>query len=164
MDIALIFLAVIVLVASFVRAVSGFGFALVATPLMTLVMNARSVVVIVMLLGTAAGVMVLYHMRRNVDVSRVIYMGLGAIPGVILGTLLLVRLSPDTIKLWIAVVVFVFAIPLAMGHSHRFQHERIGCLVAGFLSGLLSSSTQSFRIGYRWREVFSHLGEAEDFC
>ena len=46
MDYALILATLIVLVASFVRSVAGFGFALVASPFLLLVLEPKSVVVI----------------------------------------------------------------------------------------------------------------------
>jgi uncharacterized protein len=141
LNITLLFLAIIVLIASFIRTISGFGFALVATPLMALVIDPKNAVIISFLLGMAAGLMVFSHVRRHVDKKRVFYLGLGAVPGIVLGTYLLVSLSSSTIKLWIAIVVLVSTIPLLLGRSFQFDHDRTGCLVTGMVGGVLSAST-----------------------
>jgi uncharacterized membrane protein YfcA len=140
-NLTLLFLAVIVLIASFIRAISGFGFALVATPLMALVIDPKNAVIISFLLGMAAGLMVFPHVRRYVDKRRVFYLGLGAVPGIVVGTYLLVTLSSSTIKLWIAIVVLVSTIPMLLGRSFQFTHDKIGCVGAGMVGGLLSAST-----------------------
>ncbi|MDP3878783.1 MAG: sulfite exporter TauE/SafE family protein [Dehalococcoidales bacterium] len=136
-----IFAAIIVLLASFVRAASGFGYALLATPLLTLVMEAKSVVVLNMILGSLSNILVFWHTRRYIDLKRVVVLGLGSIFGIPAGTYLLVKLEPSIIKLAIAIVVIPFSILLLLGHSHRFKRDTLGCAVAGFLSGLLGGST-----------------------
>jgi uncharacterized membrane protein YfcA len=137
----LLSLALIVVIAAFIRAISGFGFALVATPLMTLVIDPKNAVIISFLLGMAAGLMVLSQVRRHVDTRKVFYLGLGAVPGIVLGTYVLISLSSNTIKLWIAIVVLVSTIPMLLGRSIHFTHDKIGCLCTGMVGGVLSAST-----------------------
>ncbi len=137
----LIFTAIIVLLAAFVRGASGFGYALVATPLMTLVMETKSVVVLNMILGTLTNVLVLFHMRRHIDFRRAAFMGVGSILGIPIGAYLLSVLDSSIIKLAIAVVVIPFSVLLLLGHSRRFQRDSLGCVVAGFGTGILGAST-----------------------
>ncbi len=135
------FAAFIVLLAAFVRSVSGFGYALLATPLLTFVFEAKSVVVMNVILGSITTVVVLFQTRRHIDLRRVVFMGLGSILGVPLGAYLLSSLDPAMIKLAIAVVVIPFSVLLLLGHSHQFKRDTLGCIVAGFMSGVLQAST-----------------------
>ncbi len=137
----MIFAAFIVLLAAFVRAVSGFGYALLATPLLTFVFEAKSVVVMNVILGSITSVLLLFQMRRHIDFRRVAFISLGSILGVPLGAYLLSRLDPSIIKLAIAVLVIPFSVVLLLGHSHRFKRDTLGCGVAGFISGVLVAST-----------------------
>ena len=137
----MIFAAFIVLLASFVRAVSGFGYALIATPLLTFIFEAKSVVVMNIILGSAANILVLYHMRRYIDLKRVAFINLGGILGVPIGAYLLSQLDPSIIKLAIAAVVIPFSLILLLGHSHQFKRDTLGCGVAGFMGGVLAAST-----------------------
>lgn len=120
---------------------SGFGYSLIATPLLTLVMDARSAVVLNMLLGSTTHLLVLYSTRRQVDWRRAGIMALGSLPGVPIGSYLLSRLDPAMIKLAIAVLVIPFSVLLVLGHSRRFRRDSAGCGVSGFLGGALTSST-----------------------
>ena len=137
----LIFGAFIVLLAAFVRAVSGFGYALLATPLLMLVMEAKSVVVMVTIMASINNVAVFFPMRRYIDFRRAAFMSLGSIFGIPLGAHLLSSLDPSIIKLGIAVLVIPFSILLLLGHSHHFQRDTLGCSLAGFISGILGAST-----------------------
>ena len=109
----MIFAAFIVLLAAFVRSVSGFGYALLATPLLTFVFEAKSVVVMNVILGSITCVLVLFPMRRHIDFRRVAFISLGSILGVPLGAYLLSRLDPSIIKLAIAVLAIPFAVLLS---------------------------------------------------
>ena len=40
----------------------------------------------------------------------------------------------------IAALVVIFAVPLALGYSHRFKEEKIIFSISGFFSGILASS------------------------
>ncbi len=137
----MILAAFAVLLAAFVRSVSGFGYALVATPLLTLVFEPKPVVVINIILGSFINVLVLFYTRRHVDLKKVVFICLGSIAGVPLGAYLLSRLEPSIIKLAIAALVIPFSVLLLLGHSHRFKRETLGCSIAGFMGGILGAST-----------------------
>jgi len=133
--------AVFVFAASFIRSVTGFGYMLVATPLLMLVIEPKTVVVMNNLLGITSSVMLLYYMRRHIDFRRGGLMCLGGLFGLPLGAYLLTNLDPIIIKLAVAGVVIPFSILLLLGHSHRFQREVPWCITVGFLGGLLTTST-----------------------
>jgi len=133
--------AAIVLLAGFVRAISGFGFALVATPLLLFVFDSKSVVVITIIIGFPVGLLLLFHTRKHIDVKRALLMCSGSIFGVPLGAYLLSSLDSSIIKLIIAILIVPFSIVLLLGHSYRFKRDSLGCSISGFFSGLLGSST-----------------------
>ncbi len=137
----MILAAFAVLLAAFVRSVSGFGYALVATPLLTFVIEPKSVVVINIILGSAINILVLFYTRQYIDLKRVAFICLGSIAGVPLGAYLLLKLDPSIIKLTIAVLVIPFSVLLLLGHSHQFKREALGCSIAGFMGGILGAST-----------------------
>jgi len=137
----LVIAAAIVLLAGFVRAISGFGFALIATPLLLFVLDPKSVVVINIIIGFPIGLLLLFHTRRHIDVKRVLLMCGGSIFGVPIGAYLLSSLNPSMIKLIIAILIIPFSIVLLLGHSHQFKRDNLGCGISGFVGGLLGSST-----------------------
>ena len=133
--------AAIVLLAGFVRALSGFGFALVATPLLLFVLDPKSVVVISIIINVPVGLLLLFHTRKHIDVKRTLLLCSGSIFGVPMGAYLLSSLDPSIIRLIIAILIVPFSIVLLLGHSYQFKRDSLGCGISGFFSGLLGSST-----------------------
>lgn len=131
----------IILLAAFVRSVSGFGFALLATPLLTLVIGVKSAVVIVVILSVFGSLLLSFYMRRHVDVKRAAFITCAAIPGVLLGAYLLSRLDQSVVKLAIAILIIIFSILLQLGYSYRLRREVLACGIVGFSSGTLLTST-----------------------
>jgi uncharacterized membrane protein YfcA len=131
----------IVSLAAFVRSACGFGYGLISTPLLTFIIEAKSVVVINTILGMACGLPVLYYMRRHIDPKRAALMSLGSLFGVPLGAYLFSVLDPIIIQLAIAVLVIPFSVLLVLGHSYRFKRDALGSGIAGFVSGILKGST-----------------------
>ena len=133
--------ALIVLLGAFIRSVSGFGYALIATPLLMLVIEPKSVVVINVIISITMNAMILFHMREHIDLKRVVLISLGSLPGILLGASLLSRLDPSVIKLAVAILVIPFSVLLLLGHSHQFKRDALGCVIAGFMGGVLAAST-----------------------
>jgi len=108
------------------------------------VIDVKSVIVMVTILGLTTNIPVLWHARQYIDLKdlkRAALIGLGYVFGIPPGTYLLVMLEPTIIKLAIAVVVIPFSILLLMGHSYRFKRDSLGCGVAGFISGTIGVIT-----------------------
>ncbi len=137
----LIFAVSIVSLAAFVRSVSGFGYALLATPLLTFVFDAKSAVMMNIILGTIANILVLWQTWRHIDFRRLAFISLGSLPGIPLGVYLLSRLDPSIIKIVIAALVIPFSVLLLLGHSWQFKRDKLGCGLAGWVSGVLAAST-----------------------
>lgn len=133
--------AFIILASAFVRSISGFGYALLATPLLMLVIEPKSAVMTNVLISITMNAMILLHMRRHIDYKRAILISMGSLPGIPIGAYLLSVVEPSIIKIAIATLVIPFSVLLLLGHSHQFKRDTLGCIISGFLSGALISST-----------------------
>ena len=134
----------IVLLAGFVHSVTGFGFALIATPLLLFVFEPKSVVVINIILPGPLGVLILFYARRHVDIRQAALICLGSLFGIPLGVYLLSSINPSMVKLVVGVLVIPFSVLLLLGHSHRFKKEGLGCGGVGLIGGGLGASTSLF--------------------
>jgi uncharacterized membrane protein YfcA len=118
-----------------VQSASGLGFALVLSPALFAVMDPEEAVTAVLLLGAALCVLVL------VESHRVATHGLGrllvpAVPGLVMGVLVLAALSKDALQVGVGVAVIA-----AAAWNLRYRASvRIPAAVAGFLSGVLTTS------------------------
>ena len=123
------------------RAVSGFGQALIVAPLLTFIMETKQAVVISVIIGGIGSIFVLYYTWRYVDIKRAAFIGVGTIFGIPLGAYLLSVLSSNIMRLIIASFAIPFAILLILGHSHKFSRDSVGCVIFGFLGGALAATT-----------------------
>ena len=118
-----------------IQSASGMGFALVLTPALFAVMDPEEAVTAVLLLGAALCVLVLIESRR------VATHGLGrllvpAVPGLLVGVVVLAVLSKEALQVGVGVAVVAAA---AWQLYHRAA-VRIPATAAGFLSGVLTTS------------------------
>lgn len=144
MDSSLVSIAVC-FVAIFLAGVSSgltsFGFALIATPLLLLLLPAKAVVPLVALHNTVSGLILLAQLRRWVDLRRIWLLTLAGVVGIPLGTYLLVTLEPGQLKVFIGLVTALSAVALLLGVRLTIRHEKLACGPVGLASGLLNGST-----------------------
>ena len=129
----------VVLVAAFVRGVSGFGLALILAPILLLLMNSKSTVVVNLLLAIVSNLVVLPLGFRHIYLKGILPMVIFAIPGIAIGAWIITIIEPSTLKIVIGAVTVISAIPLAMGVSKAFRKEKLACGFSGFLGGLLAA-------------------------
>lgn len=131
----------VVLLAAFTMSVTGFGLALIAAPLLLFLLESKTVVVVNIVLVAVVCLLILGQSRHHVKLRRIVLLGIGSVFGVPIGAYILSQVAASTLKLVIGALVVMFAVPLALGHSHRFKREGLGCGISGFISGMLTSST-----------------------
>jgi uncharacterized protein len=136
--------AVSVALASFLGGVTGFGYSLVATPLLLLIGYELPFVVTANLsLALVTRLSVAVRFRHSAWPRRVAMLVGGAVPGLWLGTLVLRAIAADTIKVAAGLVTMVAAALLArsVNAPPPRRHLPGAPLVAGFLGGFLGAST-----------------------
>lgn len=129
-----------VLVASVARGFSGFGFAIGAVPLLSLVLEPVRVVPIVMLLQALAGLDMAWRSRRLVDWPTTGWLLAGAGTGLIPGVALLATLSASLLHLLIAAVVVPSTALLGLGWRLRAMPGRGTTALIGAVAGLLNGA------------------------
>ena len=149
--------AFIILAASLVKGTTGFGFALVATPLLLLLWEPLVMVPVLIPAGMAADILIVGQNRQRLEWGRVAPMAAAGILGIPLGTAILLIVPSDVLKIGVAVVVLVSATILMTGATVNISRERIASSVAGFMGGVLLTSTTIsgppvtlFLINQRW--------------
>lgn len=130
-----------VLFASFIRGLAGFGFALILAPVLLMILSPVAVVVINILLGMLSNILLLVHFFTKIDIKRVLPMALSSLPGIPLGVWIISVVAPSVLKVFIGVVIICFAVLVAFGFRKALAGERLSSCIAGFFSGILTTST-----------------------
>ena len=129
----------VVAVAAAAQAVSGFGFALIATPLVAVLVGPKAAVVGLTIVGLVLVAQLALRGRGHVDRPTVGVVTIAAIVGMPLGLLVLVHADDRVLTLAIAVAVIAFSLLLWRGA--RLPAGRGTDVAAGFTAGILSTST-----------------------
>ncbi|MCD7060707.1 sulfite exporter TauE/SafE family protein [Pelagibacterium xiamenense] len=131
-------IGIIIFGAALLRGLTGFGFALAAVPLMSLVIAPAKAVVMSVFIQALAGLADLWLHRGAFDKGTVGILTLGALIGTPAGVWLLALAAPDIVQIAIGLVVAGATLALAQGHSlTRFRPGPASALPVGALSGFL---------------------------
>jgi uncharacterized membrane protein YfcA len=123
------------------QSLTGFGFALVMTPLMAAVWEVKPAIPASIMLGTVSLLIQVIEIRGHVHVPRVTTLFLGFVGGVPLGVFLLEKLDADTLRIMVAIGVILASILVYRSPHAGASDTTRGRLAAGFLSGSIGSST-----------------------
>jgi uncharacterized protein len=135
----LLAVAAVVLLASTVQITAGFGFALLAVPLMSLAVDTKTAVVVATLTAVLTTSWQATRLHRRADRALVKRLIIGAYVGMPVGIFAFRSVDENTLRLalGIAVVFAVLALIADVGLSrvgNRFDYA------AGFMSGVLNTS------------------------
>jgi uncharacterized protein len=134
--------SLIVVVAAISQSVSGFGFALIMVPVLSLAWDVKSTIVASTILSTLNLVPLVYRTRLDVRFSRLWPMLGGSFTGVPLGILVFARLASGTLQILVGVVVIVATLVVYLSPNFRLPSpDRIAPLIAGFVAGILRGAT-----------------------
>jgi uncharacterized membrane protein YfcA len=135
--------ALVVAAASFLGGVTGFGYSLVATPLLLLLgFDLPFVVTANLALACVTRISVAYRFRYDAKPRRAAGLIAGSVPGLWLGAVVLTTVDVTTIKLGAGLVVMVAAVLLWRAVKAPPPRELPGAPVAaGFAGGFLGAAT-----------------------
>jgi hypothetical protein len=136
----LAFVALVILVAAYVRGFAGFGFALISVPSLALLLPPSEIVPALFLtsLGTAAHLVP--RVWREVHWRSVAWMLVGAVAATPVGVALLSLIPAAEMRIAIAVVVLVTALLLWHGFALKVIPGPGPALATGLASGFLNGS------------------------
>ena len=136
---AAVFLAIVVLGASFVRGYSGFGFSALVVSGSALVSNPLNFVAVVMLCEFAIIVQQWRTVAQNIDWRRVLWLMAGALVGVPVGLWILTAVGADTARVVIALYVLAMCALMLRGWRMAQGAGDGAHLAVGVASGLANA-------------------------
>ncbi len=126
--------------AGFIQGLTGFGSALVAIPLLTLIMDIKAAVPLCILNGLVITIYLAVHLRHHLDRGKILPLILGSVPGVVVGATLLKRVDSNLLRICIGLLLISYSLynlfisPRSPGLAHYWGY------VAGFLTGAVGAA------------------------
>lgn len=139
----MMWLAGITLLAATVNGALGYGFSSITVPLALLFLSNRVLNPALILIEVPLNAYVLWVNRQSLPAvwRRVVPVIIGLLPGVLVGTLVVSRVSPDWLKLYTFVTLLPLILMQAAGLRRPIRAERSAGLVFGAGVGVLYSVT-----------------------
>lgn len=130
--------------ASIAAGFTGFGFNLVAVPLLAFVFLPKDAVIIALVLGLVVSGLsaLLAATRHEIDHRVVLLLTLGSIPGLVLGTVLFRSIDGSALRVLIGAITAACALLfLVQRNPRRRDAHAAGSLGAGLVGGTLAATT-----------------------
>jgi uncharacterized membrane protein YfcA len=131
-----------ILLASLTQGITGFGFALIAVPLLSLsISEIINITPLIVLYSLIVNLIVAYKIRHLIYFKKVIpliFFGIIATP---VGIGLLTYVSAKTLKIVIGSVIILTAIAMFRNFKVKIKNETVSYGIVGILSGILNGST-----------------------
>ena len=135
-----IYFHLIILLAGFTQGFTGFGSALIMLPLLTMLTGVKTVVPLVVLLGTCINVILFFQVRRHIEWKRVRILLVASVPGILCGVYILKAMSTSFLELGIGVLLVAFPSYLISKGIPKREIAAGWAWPVGFLSGVLGGS------------------------
>jgi hypothetical protein len=135
-----VLLLIIVFLAAFLQTTSGFGFALMAMPLVSLVIGVKAAAPLVAVVGFTLYAVNLLRYRRSFDWRVAAPLSLAAALGIPLGVWMLSSLDEDLVKAALGVVLIGYALYALWRPQAAPLRSDLWAYPAGFLAGCLGGA------------------------
>lgn len=135
-----IYVGTVMLLAAACASLMGFGFNLMAAPMIVIALDASDGVPALMIAYMPLGIAMCIHRRADVDWRRVITWLVPALPGLALGIWFLRDADASTLKRFIGSVTIVSTLLLLLIRPRPLPCEKAWWTCAGGLSGILGGS------------------------
>ena len=129
------------LLAGIVTGLTGFGLALISTPILLFVYEPRTVVVLTAIFSVFINTAVVWDSWHEARKRLALTLLVPALIGVVIGVEILRVINPDFVRLGVGVLVVFSALLLVRDVRLPGADTRWGTLIAGSASGMLSTST-----------------------
>ena len=133
-------ISIIFLLAGFIQGMTGFGSALVAIPLLILVIDIKSAIPLCILNSLVITTYLSLRMRKDLDKSKILPLCLAAVPGIIVGSTMLKHVQSDVIKLWLGVLLVAYSLYSLFSTPKPRKLHKIWSYIAGFSSGAIGAA------------------------
>ncbi len=135
-----LFLFLIFMVAGFTQGVTGFGFGLLAIPLLSLFIDIKIAVPLCSLLGILITAFLSLRLRKHIDRRKILPLLLGCIPGVAAGTLVLKKAPTALLSVLMGIMLIAYGLYRLQSREQPNSIHPRWAYVAGFFTGAISSA------------------------
>ncbi|MFV9511617.1 sulfite exporter TauE/SafE family protein [Tepidibacillus sp. LV47] len=134
------FSAIIIFFASSVQGATGFAFALIIVPLLSLFLPLRAIVPISVILSLVINTLVIISGRKHLAIKEIWLLIVTGIIGIPFGVYILNAVNLQILKILIGLLLIITSFAMFKGYKVFFKNKRLSHSITGFVSGVLNGS------------------------
>ena len=131
----------IIFIGSFFATVSGFGFALVATPLLAMIMPVKWAIIFILVLTVVLRILTMWRVWGEFNWKTVALTSIGSFVGMLPGSKVLHFISITHLQMFLGVVLLLATALMSLQYTVPIKNKTAGRLGAGILSGFFGACT-----------------------
>lgn len=136
----LYFATIVILIASIIRGLTGFGFSAILVTALSLVFLPKEIVVLALILEIVASIHMLPSVRKHIHWPLLLSLLLGIAITTPIGMYLLNWVNPNLMRIAISLTVFIFAILIFKGFTYKGKGNFFLYTLIGAFSGLCNGA------------------------
>jgi len=133
-------LTTIVVVAGFLQGLTGFGFVLIALPLLGLFIGIKTIIPLVILLALCISMTLSVQLRSSINLKSIYGLMAATIPGIPLGVYTLKHIPAEMLAIIVGIIMVAFTSYQLLAKPTAKQLGIPSTILAGFVSGVLAGS------------------------
>lgn len=133
--------AAAVFVGCFCATVSGFGFALISTPLLSLILSPKEAIILLPILTVILRIVTMYRVRNHFDAKLLKTIMIGWIIGVVPGSYVLYFLTVKQLQVFLGICLLAATYLMGKQYYVPIKNKTLGRIGAGLGAGFFGTST-----------------------
>lgn len=135
-----IYLAITIFLSATIQGMTGFGFALISVPVMSIFFPITTVIPIIVFYSLISNFTVIFKTLKFTDFKKISPMIITGIAGIPMGASILKTFNPADLKIAVGFIILFTSFVMLGGFKVRFKKEKVSYVVTGFVSGILNGS------------------------
>lgn len=130
----------VILIASTVAGLAGFGAMIISVPLLAIFLDIKTVVPLTILASLSIHFLILIQLRRHFEFHNVQPLLIGALPGIVIGVALLKIMNKEILQIILGITLVLYSIYGFIFQGRSFNIKKTWGYLFGFLSGYLGGA------------------------
>lgn len=136
----ILILTIVVVAAGFLQGLTGFGFVLIALPLLGFFIEIKTIIPLLILLALCISITLSIQLRNSINFKNIYRLMAATLPGIPLGVYALTHIPTPTLSIGLGVIMICFAGYQLYAKPKPIIMGILPTLFAGFSSGILAGS------------------------
>lgn len=132
--------SLVIFSAGLIQGITSFGFSLFALPLLSIFIDFKLVVPMLVIYSLVMNSIILFKIRKYIKIKSITLLILFGILFTPIGTKILINVDENLMKMGVGLIVTITAISFYFGYKVKIKNEKLAYIQVGMLSGILNGS------------------------